>query len=841
MVKITVEALRALQNNPNNIRNFSVVAHVDHGKSTLTDSLLYSNDMIAKDDVGVKRATDTRPDEALKGITIKSTGVSLFYEMPEVVAASHPAVISKGREFLVNLIDCPGHVDFSSEVTAALRLTDGALVLVDVVEGCCVQTETVLRQALAERIKPVLAVNKLDRAFLELHKTPEEIYKSMSTWINSVNAVISTFQDDTLGNFEVYPNRGTVCFSAGRQGWAFSLRTFARVYAKKMGVNEDVLVEKFWGDNFWDPAAKKWTNSSTSINGEPLQRGFCQFILEPIGQVFKACMEGDNALLDKLLGRLNLALTSEERAATGKDLLKNVMQKWLPAADALLEMIAVHLPSPVEAQKYRVELLYTGPLDDETAEAIRKCDPNGPLVMFISKMIPSKDNSRFFAFGRVFSGTVTNTKVRVMGANYVRGKKDDLAVNHPIQKVVIMMGGKSETIESVPCGNTCALMGIDTVLAKSGTVTTSPDSWPLVAMKYSVSPVVRVAVSCKNPADLPKLVEGLRRFSKTDPLVQVIIEATGEYVLACAGDLHLEISLNDLREFVKCDLVVSQPVVPFQETITNSSIKCLAKSPNGHNRLFMTAEPLQNELVEALVKKEITAQDEPKARALKLVNEFNWDPTEARKIWAFGPEIGPTNVLVDATRGVQYMNEIKETVITGFQYVANKGILAEEPLRGVRFNILDAMVHADAIHRGAGQIVPSAQRAMYASQLTAQPRLLEPIFLVDIQCSSNSLGGVYSTINQKRGVVIETSPRFGTPLYNVKAYLPVTESFGFTAILREQTSGQAFPQLVFDHWAMIPEDPLVEGSKANQIVKEIRHRRGIETNVPALDRFLDKM
>jgi len=840
MVNFTVEQLRSIMDKKENIRNMSVIAHVDHGKSTLTDSLISAAGIISAKMAGEARFTDTRQDEQDRCITIKSTGVSLHYQLPPSMEVPSGSV---GTEFLINLIDSPGHVDFSSEVTAALRVTDGALVVVDCVEGVCVQTETVLRQALGERIKPVLMVNKVDRALLELQLEQEEAYQSFSKTIETANVIISTYNDEKLGDCQVFPEKGTVAFGSGLHQWGFTLGKFAAMYATKFGVEKAKLMKRLWGDNYFDPKAKKWKKKGVDEAGKPLPRAFCQFVLDPIYKIFGCIMNHETEKVAKMLKSLKIELKGEDKDLVGKPLLKVVMQKFLPAAEALLEMIVVHLPSPVVAQKYRVDNLYEGPLDDECAEGIRSCNPNGPLMLYISKMVPTSDKGRFYAFGRVFSGTVrTGQKVRIMGPNYVPGKKDDLFVKN-IQRTVLMMGRYVEPIEDCPCGNTVALVGIDQYLLKSGTISDNENAHNLRVMKFSVSPVVRVAVEPKNPSELPKLVEGLKRLSKSDPCVKCYIEESGEHIVAGAGELHLEICLKDLREeFTGIELITTDPVVSYRETVYSKSNQiCLSKSPNKHNRLWVTAEPFQEGLSEAIEEGEIGPRDDPKKRARILSEKFGWDLTESRKIWAFGPETTGPNLILDVSKGVQYLNEIKDSVVAAFQWATKEGVLCEENMRGIRFNLVDVQLHADAVHRGGGQIIPTARRVLYAACLTAEPRLMEPIYLVEIQCPETAIGGIHATLNKRRGHVISEEQRPGTPLYNVKAYLPVMESFGFTADLRSNTGGQAFPQCVFDHWQIIPGDPLEPSTKPGNICIVTRKRKGLGIEVPTLDKFLDKL
>ncbi|KAB0372279.1 hypothetical protein FD755_016071, partial [Muntiacus reevesi] len=782
-VNFTVDQIWAIMDKKANIRNMSVIAHVDHGKSTLMDSLVCKAGIITSAWAGETCSTDTQKDEQEHCITIKSMAISLFYELSEN-DLNFIKQSKDGSGFLINLINSPGHVDFSSEVTATLRVTDGALGVVDCVSGVCVQTEMVLCQAIAERIKPVLMMNKMDQALLELQLEPGELYQTFQCVGENVNSI-------PMGNIMIDPVLGTVGFGSGLHGWAFTLKQFAEMYVAKFAAKgegqlgpaerakkvEDMM-KKLWGDRYFYPATGKFSKSVNSPDGKKLPQTFCQLILDPIFKVFDAIMNFKKEETAKLIEKLDIKLDSEDKDKEGKPLLK---------------MITIHLPSPVTAQKYH-------------SMGIKNCDPKGPLMMYISKMVPTSDKGRFYAFGQVFSGLVsTGLKVRIMGPNYTPGKKEDLYLKL-IQRTILMMGCYVETIEDVPCGNIVGLVGVDQFLVKTGTITTFEHFHNMVA------------VEAENPADLPKLVEGLKRLAKSDSMVQCIIEESGEHIIAGAGELHLEICLKDLQGDHACiPIKKSDPVVSYQETVSEeSNVLCLSKSPNKHNRLYMKAWPFPDGLAEDIDKGEVSAHQELKQRARYLAEKHEWDVAEAHKIWCFGPDGTGPNICTDITKGVQYLSEIKDSVVAGFQWATKVGALCEENMQGVRFDVHDVTLHADAIHRGGGQVIPTARHCLYASVLTVQPRLMEPIYLVEIQCPEQVVGGIYGVLNRKRGHIFEETQVAGIPMFVVKAYLPVNESFGFTADLRSNTGGQAFPQCT-------------------------RKRKGLKEDIPALDNFLDKL
>ncbi|KAJ2672518.1 translation elongation factor 2 [Coemansia spiralis] len=838
MVNFNTGQIHDLMSKVDNIRNISVIAHVDHGKSTVIDCLATEVSTILPAKAGGGRYMDTHADEQERGITIKSTVIPMYFklsddQMEDISTKEH------GNGFLINLVNSPGHAELSSEVTAALRITDGALVIVDAITGMSVQTETMFHQALSELVKPVVMINRIDHAMLKAEFSQEKLYQSFARVVENVNFSISAYQgEEATGNPIVSPELGTVAFGSALHGWAFTLRQFAVRYSKQFGINRTKIIEKLWGENYFNATTKEWSTKSADTSGNRQDRAFNMLILDPIYKIYELAMNSrkDEALA--FAAKLDIALTSEERDTTSKALLKVIMHKFLPAAEALMEMICIHLPSPKKAQLYRCDYLYEGPTDDESATGIRNCDPNGPLMFYVSKLLPASDMRRFYAFGRVFSGTVSpGMRVRIQGPDYVPGNRKDLHIK-PIQRTVFMVGRGVTDLDHCSAGNIVSLVGIDQFLLKSGTLTTSDTAHNMKTIKFSVSPVMQVAVGVQDPKNLPNLLEGLKRLSRSDPCIHVSVSESGEYTIAGAGELYLEACLSDLEnDYARVPIIINCPVVNYYETVqATSSLTCMSKSANKHNRIYMQAAPISDELTKAIEEEEINPHGDAKERARRMANDFEWDSNEARKIWCFAPDDKGPNILVNSTAGIQYLDEIKDMCCGGLQAAAHSGPCAGEKIRGCRFNIMDVVLHADSIHRGNAQIMPTMRAVIYASMLSAKPTLQEPVYLVDVQCPSSLNTSICSVFSHRRGQVIEVNTH-SSSMCNVKAYLPVAESFGFTAYLRSATAGQAFPQMVFDHWSTMNGDVTDPADKINAICRAIRKRKGVGENVPTYGKY----
>ncbi|UJR19151.1 hypothetical protein I4U23_022281 [Adineta vaga] len=788
---MNVKEIRLLINKPTNIRNICLIGQMNSGKSTLIN--LFQNQI---------PFNNTQ--------TIRSKPYLFRYKSPE-----------DEQDFLINLLDTPGHIDFSSEVITSLRICDGAFLIIDCISGISIQTELVLRQLILERIKPIVFLNKFDEIFLNLQIEYEDIYQHFQRIIKNINSI---------GDLQIHPVKGTVSFGSCLHGWAFTLKEFADIYSIKFGIDNNKLMEYLWDDHFYSFENNQWSENKT----EGYHRGFCQFILDPLFKIYQIIKNYKKDELERLMNQLNINNDKELSEKGDENLLKLIMKQWLAIDNILSKMIIIHLPSPIIAQKYRTEILYQG---DEMSSYMKECDPDGPLMIYISKMIPQSDTNRFYAVGRIFSGIVrTNQTVRIMGPNFILGKKDDLFITNLEFSPIIFMGDRIESIDEIPCGNICGLIGIDRYLIKNGTITTYENAYLIRKMKFHVSPLVRVAVEPTNVEDLPKLIEKLKYLNQLDPIVECTWEESGEHIVKAISEYHLQ---HCLKTFKENSIKVSDPIISYCETVSQQSDRlCLSKSPNKHSRIYMTAQPLPNGLAEDIENDRIIFNQDIKTRTQYLVESYNFDVTDARKIWCFGPNENGPNMLIDCTKGVQYLSEFKDFFLKMFQFTTKNGILIEENLRNIRFDIHDITHTPDAIHRGGGQILPTIRRVMYASMLTAQPRLYQPIYLSEIQCSDVNIPYVYGVLNRYHGIISEQCNLIKPSHLIIKAYLPVCESFSFNNILQ---SNKIISQCLFDHWELINEDPLDETSNIRRIIHNIRKFKGLKEEIPHLNDYCDKL
>jgi elongation factor 2 len=817
--------------------------------------------------------------------------VALGIDEPPVTkpSASTPAPADSvpPQGLTLNLIDCPGHVDFSGEVTAALRISDGAMVVVDAVDGVGVQTETVLRQALAEYVRPVLFVNKVDRLLGELQCEPEEAYQRLEKAVAEVNAVIELYQPDGV-DFTVDPARGNVAFGSGLYGWGFTLPGFARqlvthqARAKARQQKKDGeppspeqlekqtrrMTQRLWGPSYHDRVAGKWQTDPVPRSGKTagagvLDRAFCSYVLQPIYEVHRAQAENRVADMRRMAERLGVDAIrpADWEAEPAKELRKRLLRHWLPVADAMLHIINHHLPSPLEAQPYRAPHLYEGNASDEACLAMQHCDPEAPAIFYVSKMVPSpvKGSKGMIAYGRLFCGRLhSGSTLHLLGADHVPAdlaqvddSDDGAGAGAPaagpapakatVRGLVEVNAARVAALTEVGPGAVCGIMGMEQAVLKSGTLAEAPSrTYPLKTLKFSVSPVVRVAVRTKRPGDAQKLAPAMRRLQQSDPCAQCFVdEQTGERIVAGVGELHVEVCVHALAELAGCEVVAAEPVVQYSEAATAVGDVGLAKSANKHNRLFVSAAPLPAASLEAALERgDISMAQSPVERGRLLADVHGLDRGLARKLTA----IEGTCLLVDGTVGID-ISPIRDMVTLAFrEFVSAGGVLAREPVRTTCFTITDAKLHADGVHRRADQIMPMARRALSGAFLLAAPRLLEPIFAVEIQLPDVALGAMRTVLKARRGAITQDLPVFGTPLHVVSATLPVAQSFGFNGDLMGATSGKAFPTLSFSRWELLEGDPCDAATETGQLVQDIRQRKRMpKVEVPAADSLLDRL
>jgi len=735
-----------LMKDQNLIRNLGTAAHIDHGKTTFSDNLIAGAGMMSSETAGEQRLLDYDEQEAARGITINAASAAMVvpYRDPKTNELKH---------YLVNLIDTPGHVDFGGDVTRAMRALDGVYILCCAVEGIMPQTETVIRQAMKERVRPMLFINKVDRAIVEQQLTPQMMIEKFSKIITQFNQKIMDILPAPLNKqWQVSLQDGTVALGSAYNNWAVSIPYLSRPEVNKRAM--DLVPE------MKDKLAAKPFNLNT---------------------VFELCaMDGGQEKLAKII----------------------------PIADVALEMAINHIPNPVDAQKIRIPTIWKGDLNSDLGKQMLNCDPNGEVALMVTKIIMDKQAGEI-AIGRLFSGTVKKGMTL-----YISG----MPAPQRVQTVALMVGADRTPIEECKAGNIVAVTGLKDAIAGS-TVSSLKDMEPFEKMTHYSEPVITKAIEAKSMADLPKLVEVLRVIAKADPSLSIEINnETGEHLMSGMGELHLEITEYRIINEQGVDIISSPPIVVYQESVKGPNpSEFEGKSPNKHNKFYFIVEPLEEGVQEAIHKGDIDTDakiKDPKELAKVLV-DCGMNVDEAKGVVGFKNN----NVLIDCTKGIQYLHETMELVKQAFEEAMMRGPLANEKVAGVKVKLMDAKLHEDTIHRGPAQIIPAVRDGIYGAMCQAGRILLEPMQKIFISVPPDYMGGAVNLINQRRGTILEMGQDGADS--TVTAKCPVADMFGFSSDIRGSTQGRAIWSIENAGFERLMPD------LQKKVVTEIRTRKGL--------------
>mmetsp|Transcript_49240 Transcript_49240/g.119336 ORF Transcript_49240/g.119336 Transcript_49240/m.119336 type:complete len:1086 (-) Transcript_49240:76-3333(-) len=878
-------------------RSFALIGHLHHGKTTLVDTLLEPslheeckyNPIAASSQNGALRYTDLLKAEQERQMSLVSTPMTMA--LPD----------TRGKSYALTLVDCPGHSQFHDESVAALRLVDGAVVCIDAVEGIMLHTQMLLKHLVCvEGLPFVLCITKIDRLIVELQLPPRDAYYKLLNIVESVNEFVRT-QTNLTGRQRyppLSPSNGNVLFSSAVHGWMFTLQSFAQVYAEHFDdslghISSDEFSKKLWGDYWFDSATRTFKDDVSKCS-QRVERTFVSFVMEPLYKIYSVCLGESESDVKKMCKQdLNgsVVLTQDQLRSSSRPLLRMVLSQFLETASCgFVDMVVKHLPSPKHAAKGKVARCYSGPLDSPYVQSMMACQSspssssNGDdnetvparLVIHVSKLYSSSDGNSFDAFGRIYSGTCRPAqRVKVLGEGYVPDEDDEDMAVATIEAIYVPRGRSRTQVTLATAGNWVFLTGVDATIAKTATLVGVDSEEQYVDDDEEDNPMhifnplkfpyaggestMKMAMEPLLPAELPKMIEGLRRVSKAYPMVKTRVEESGEHVVFGTGELYMDCVLHDLRHvYADIEVKVADPVVAFRETVIDtSSLKCFAETANKKNKLTFIAEPLDEGMAERLETGKVKINEwEPRKVGRFFQSQYGWDLLSSRSVWAFGdsPTCG-TNLLMDDTLPSEVdknlLNSCKSSIVLGFQWATREGPLCEEPVRGTKLKILEATLADKPIHRGGGQIIPTARRTVHSSLLTATPRLMEPIYQLQIQCPGEIVDSIQSVLKRRRGHIVQDRPIPGTLLYSVRGFIPVLDSFGFETDLRTFTQGQAMVHSVFDHWAVVPGDPLdktimlhpLEPSPPQFLARELllktRRRKGLSEDV-SIDKFFDE-
>ncbi|KAL7717789.1 Elongation factor-like 1 [Entamoeba marina] len=796
MSVLPTKVISKLQENTKNVRNICVLAHVDHGKTSLCDALIASNGIISKKLTGKVRYLDYRDDEQLRQITMKSTAISLY--------AQHET-----EHHLLNLVDSPGHIDFSGEVSSAVRVTDGALIVVDCVEGVCVQTQMVLRQAASEGLEMVLVINKIDRLIFEKDFSIEEATEYLERLLTSVNSVVAIITGNKEDQDDYFsPAVGNVVFCSAIDGWGFDVSSIATIYSERFGLQNDVLKAMIWGEHYINPKTGKSYKNAV----EGTSKIFTQLALKPVWDIYNSVRlyfvkETRNEAKQKILriaSALKMKITERDLAIhEEKSFLFTMMSAFLPITTPVLRAAITHLPNPLIAQQQRLSKIYSSP-SNYLKENVSVCDSKSPeCVLYAAKIYPF--HGEMLALCRVFSGTLTKgMNLYILPPTYDPDTQPDKIEQLTVDRVLLLMGQEVQEVDSIPSGNVAGIP-VKNLIFKAATLSTTPLCTPFAALTSTSSkPVLVVAIEPNQPTDMTTLVNGLHTLSLSDPSVATSQLDTGELLLHTTGELHLERCLKDLRDlFVKIPFTTSSPLVTYRETLLNQTEEVTNSTVDDTITITVHLSSLAPESVDSINQLHPELHNAKtsgnfKETTAEKVKEILRKETRKKKealpedLICCGPKKTGANVLlfspdVQNTLKIDSQNAILNGLITGFQLATSSGPLCGEAMEGVAVVVDDVDISEDAIvGKSQGMVISAFKDAIIEAFESGAMRLKEPVYDCEVRSPPDSI--IMEDFDEIQGLCI------------VNAWLPVSESFG-------ATSGAAFAQLSFLKFVMMNDDP----------------------------------
>ncbi|EAY10365.1 Elongation factor Tu GTP binding domain containing protein [Trichomonas vaginalis G3] len=818
MFNFSHETVEKVISRPEHTLNFCILAHVDHGKTTLCDHLLSSNSIITKELAGEVRYMDCLQAERERNITMKTSAVSLIYR-------------KENELFYLTVVDSPGHVDFEAEVSNAVRLSDGCLILVDAVEGVCVQTELVLRCAFNNNLKPILVINKVDRLFTELDLSPEDAELHLEQLLQEINA--ATLQEDPPFD----PSIGNVVFVSCIGKWGFAVPDISSQFADKLGVTPEKAAELFWGLKYWDPKTKHITKRKPTPQSKTF---FQQMLLTPIWKAYQ-----EKCDITQLAQRLNVQVTA-------RDTPISIISKWIPLSNSLLSTIVKFLPTPASAQPITIPKMCPGLLEEKYQkffDAAKRVDKNGPMIAFSPKIVhgamlhfPS-ESYPFVMYVRVYSGTIRPNDVL-----YVRHEKEPNVSKVTVKGLYLFMGSDLLEIKTAPAG--CVVgIALEEPILKQSTFCHEEDFPLFTTVTHNAQPIVNVSIEAIKIADQASLLKGAELLAKIDPAVKISHEENGQLILHCMGEVHLQFCIDELKQHLaKVEFTTSLPLVPCKETIIDKTNEPKSVTM-GRTTIYSSSFKLKQEIVDLLLSKN------------------NWETKQLQQqLKEYLPDLYEKVIACSGSNLLVVSDEYKNlhnSLSAGFRLCVNNGPLCEEPLFGVCFIVekieikqltLAYLLQDDDDESFVsnsplqfGESIACAKESFRQAFLQSQPRIMEPLYRCDVQCDYSVVGRAYDILLQHRCEIVEEKTKEGTNSCLITCYLPVIESFGFPNDLRSKTSGKAHPQLSFSHYKMVEDDPFwkpqteeeieeygkdgkeIKPNVSKQIIEIVRKRKGIWT------------